>query len=655
IAKDCLQMQPEDRPRDASVLAVRITEYIESVETKLQASEVERATEAARADDEKKLRRISLVMAGAVLLLGAVGMIMQHLHAGELEALNGKLLVQARTEMRLRNVAVAAKDKAEAAEKESRIARLKADSSRADSELARSESEAVSEFLIGLFEDADPIARTERAFGAQRRGEGELLAVEVVNRGRNKLKTELLTQPRVRAVLLDKIGNVYLSIGKVDDGEALMREAAILRLEEFGPQSLEYAETLESLGVLNLYRHDLEAANDAFTKSLAIRRSTPSKNKLLIAKTLLNLGVMHSLRADYELAEPFLKECLQLRLDYYQKDGVPSDHMDVATVQFLLGKVYIVKDELENARTLLQQAATTTDRLQGNNGFSAILSLFSQAQMLEKLGTFGKANALAAYQQMDEKAVKLFGEEHLLVAFGRSFFGKFLYANKEYEQAIAMFRYVIRIYERELGPNSTVIAKRLIDLTRALRYAGQREAAKESIRKSAQIFRTLETPHRSGVDHAVSLHIYGAVLDDLGDREQGKQLLLESFESLHKNELKTSSRGTMLARDYAAMLLTFEVAGPTFRAHLGTGETAEINFELATKWAGAIDAQKKASEALSATEILMQERFENQAVLRLTDAVAAGFNDKSQIEENPAFNSVKDRADFQALLKTIAE
>jgi len=50
LAKDCLELEPADRPRDAGVLASRLTYYIESVEKRLREAEVERAEQAARAD-----------------------------------------------------------------------------------------------------------------------------------------------------------------------------------------------------------------------------------------------------------------------------------------------------------------------------------------------------------------------------------------------------------------------------------------------------------------------------------------------------------------------------------------------------------------------------------------------------------------------------
>jgi WD40 repeat protein len=52
LTKHCLELEPADRPRDACVLANRVTGYLESVETKLRETELQRATQEARADAE---------------------------------------------------------------------------------------------------------------------------------------------------------------------------------------------------------------------------------------------------------------------------------------------------------------------------------------------------------------------------------------------------------------------------------------------------------------------------------------------------------------------------------------------------------------------------------------------------------------------------
>ena len=59
LAKDCLAVEPEDRPRDAKVVAERITAYLAGVQERVQAAERERAVAVARAVEERRRRRCS--------------------------------------------------------------------------------------------------------------------------------------------------------------------------------------------------------------------------------------------------------------------------------------------------------------------------------------------------------------------------------------------------------------------------------------------------------------------------------------------------------------------------------------------------------------------------------------------------------------------
>jgi WD domain, G-beta repeat len=54
LTKLCLELEPQDRPRHAGVLAERVTGYLESVDTRLREAELERAAAAARADAQAK-------------------------------------------------------------------------------------------------------------------------------------------------------------------------------------------------------------------------------------------------------------------------------------------------------------------------------------------------------------------------------------------------------------------------------------------------------------------------------------------------------------------------------------------------------------------------------------------------------------------------
>jgi tetratricopeptide (TPR) repeat protein len=68
LARDCLAARPGDRPRNAGVVAERLTAYLTGVAERLQAAELERAAAQARAGAERRARRLALTLAAAVLL-----------------------------------------------------------------------------------------------------------------------------------------------------------------------------------------------------------------------------------------------------------------------------------------------------------------------------------------------------------------------------------------------------------------------------------------------------------------------------------------------------------------------------------------------------------------------------------------------------------
>lgn len=73
LARHCLASDPGARPRDASVLAQRVTDYMESVEARLRETEKARAAQEARADEERKRRRVTLALAASIMITLGLG------------------------------------------------------------------------------------------------------------------------------------------------------------------------------------------------------------------------------------------------------------------------------------------------------------------------------------------------------------------------------------------------------------------------------------------------------------------------------------------------------------------------------------------------------------------------------------------------------
>jgi tetratricopeptide (TPR) repeat protein len=73
LSQGCLAPHPADRPRDAGVVAARITAYLAGVQEKLRTAERERAVAEARAVEERRRRQLQLGLVAAVLALTTVG------------------------------------------------------------------------------------------------------------------------------------------------------------------------------------------------------------------------------------------------------------------------------------------------------------------------------------------------------------------------------------------------------------------------------------------------------------------------------------------------------------------------------------------------------------------------------------------------------
>ena len=87
LARDCLALEPDDRPRDAGAVVARLTAYLEGVRERLHAAELAHAAESARAEEavrtaeaaearsiaERRARRLTAALAASVIGLVVLG------------------------------------------------------------------------------------------------------------------------------------------------------------------------------------------------------------------------------------------------------------------------------------------------------------------------------------------------------------------------------------------------------------------------------------------------------------------------------------------------------------------------------------------------------------------------------------------------------
>jgi len=199
--------------------------------------------------------------------------------------------------------------------------RLETERQRAIAAEARAEREAQStrrsrDFLVSLFEASSP----DNALGRQ------LDARELIDRGRERIATQLKDEPQAAARLAQTVAGVYSALGDpkaaVTAGEEALRlaagdapELALLRAEILGSLSSDYD---------NLDRFD--DATRALDEALALTERHAPEDPARLAAVLASAGHVAARHGDYPKARGYLERALGLHARLGPPD--PVQHAD---------------------------------------------------------------------------------------------------------------------------------------------------------------------------------------------------------------------------------------------------------------------------------------------------------------------------------------
>ncbi|MEZ4417095.1 MAG: serine/threonine-protein kinase [Gemmatimonadota bacterium] len=157
-------------------------------------------------------------------------------------------------------------------------------------ERAERQAERASEFLVNLFELADP----------NEVGGADMTALELLNRGTDLAREQLRDEPETRAAVLDMIGSVHATMARWDTARALLGEARDLRREALGTEDGDYLHTVYNLGILELRRGDAAAALPLLEEATDGLRRVNGEVHESTGSALYNLGFARELRGDLD-------------------------------------------------------------------------------------------------------------------------------------------------------------------------------------------------------------------------------------------------------------------------------------------------------------------------------------------------------------------
>ncbi|MDX1644487.1 MAG: serine/threonine-protein kinase [Thermoanaerobaculia bacterium] len=360
---------------------------------------------------------------------------------------------------------------------------------RAEAEAERARRTAA--VLAGLFEEANPF---EEEVGR------EMSVIELLERGVERVQTELSDDPATRSELLGLLGSAFDSHYEFDEAAEVHRLALAERRRHFGPESLEAARSMASLASALWKSGERDEAASLRQLALEIFRRELGEESEELAQLLQVTALAAADRGDYDEAERLHREALRIAR---RPSGEPTA---------------FVAAEMSNLSNVLD----ATGR---------------REESIELLG------------EAIELADRTYGPEHPFTTSMRANLAIRLHNLGDYERAESLHRQALAAKEKALGPDSPNLADALTSLGRLLMDKGDFESAERPIRRAVEM-RRAHSPEEDFRRIAAEVNL-ASLLTELGRPEEAEPIyrtaLARFRDQLGEEHLATARLQCLLA------------------------------------------------------------------------------------------------------------
>ncbi|HEX7049302.1 MAG TPA: tetratricopeptide repeat-containing protein kinase family protein, partial [Longimicrobiales bacterium] len=348
---------------------------------------------------------------------------------------------------------------------------------RAELAAARAELEAaranrVSQFLVNLFDVADPFSANAV------RADSMTVRDFLIQRGTKV--TELDDQPGVQLEVMNVVGHMYFSLGLYDQAKPLYDRALELARELDPEGSDAMIEALNHRGELYRIQGDLAAAEHDHREALRLGRALHSEPDVGVARALNGLGETLRESARYAEAEPVLREALaQRRAVFGERSVEAADGLNN------LGLLLWQSGDPAAAEPLLEEAlGIHRERLPPVHPMiSAVLN--NLALVRQSVGDPAGAEPLLR-EALDIKR-QLFGAHHWRIANGLNNLASVLLELHRPAEAERFAREALTIVRGTFGEEHELAGLSLRWLASARAQQGDRAAAERYLRRSLDV------------------------------------------------------------------------------------------------------------------------------------------------------------------------
>jgi len=356
----------------------------------------------------------------------------------------------------------------------------------------------VSDFLVDLFEVADP----DRSRGST------ITAREILDAGAARLDRELADQPHTRARLLSAIGKVYRNLGLYEEAGPPLRKALDLRRGRNADDALAVASSQIELADLYILLANYGEAESLLQDAMAVLERRADGDRLGLAQSLSELASVHRRQGRYGEAKPLYERARDIRIATLGPDD-PQVADSVNSLAILAWN----EGDYVTAEALYKQAVAVWEGNFGENHADVAKGLNNLGLLYHQLGRVAEAEtnyrrAIAIYE-------KVLGPDHPRLGTAVNNLALLCQFQERYDEAARLYERALAIRERAVGPDHPDVAQTVNNLANLYRLQGDYARAEPLYRRALAIReRTFGPDHP---DVAWSLRDLGVLISDRGD------------------------------------------------------------------------------------------------------------------------------------------
>jgi serine/threonine-protein kinase len=305
-------------------------------------------------------------------------------------------------------------------------------------------AERIQRFTIGLFQGGDEAAGPAES----------LRVVTLLDRGVEQAAA-LEREPAARAELLQTLGGLFQSMGRLDRADSLLTGALALRLAAASGPDAEVARGAVAVGLLRAEQARLDEAEAIARTALELAAASRPDGHPDRAAALAALGHVLRERGAYDSAIAVLGRAVALHARDGDSPGLEAARAELANAHFFAGH----HDVADSINALVLDAARA--RHGARHPMVAELLVNLGAAQFDR-GRYAEAERL--FREALEITAAWHGPDHPQLASRLTMLGQALVYQSRYAEADAMLRQALAIRERAYGPAHPAVASTLNEI-----------------------------------------------------------------------------------------------------------------------------------------------------------------------------------------------